>query len=240
MGSPTMLHIGTAGWSVPKDVADQFPPGDSLLERYAQRFSAVEINASFYKLPQLKTLERWASVTPADFRFAMKTPKAITHGARLSDADALMSEFLDLAVRLGPKLGPILVQLPPSLAYEAQIAEPFFEKVRTRFPGELVVEPRHPTWLTPEADASLAGLRIARVAADPARFPGAEAPGGWRGLSYWRLHGSPRVYYSDYDDLALAAWREAILLTGEPAWCVFDNTASGAATRNALALADLS
>jgi uncharacterized protein YecE (DUF72 family) len=239
MGSGTDLRIGTAGWSIPRDVAAQFPAGDSLLERYAQRFSAVEINASFYRLPQPGTLERWASVTPPDFRFAMKTPKTVTHGARLSDAGAPMSEFLDRAALLGEKLGPILVQLPPSLAFDAQVAERFFGEVRARFQGDVVVEPRHPTWGTPEADAGLAALHIARVAADPARFPGAEVPGGWRGLSYWRLHGSPRVYYSDYDDRALAGWREAIGRTDAPAWCVFDNTASGAATRNALALAEL-
>ncbi len=185
MGSATDLRIGTAGWSVPRDVAHQFPPGDGLLARYAQRFSAVEINASFYRLPQPKTLERWASTTPPDFRFALKAPKTVTHGARLAGAGALMSEFLGLAARLGEKLGPILVQLPPSLAFDTQVAGCFFGEVRAEFQGEVVVEPRHQTWLAPEADESLAAMRVARVAADPARFPGADTPGGWRGLSYW-------------------------------------------------------
>jgi uncharacterized protein YecE (DUF72 family) len=111
--------------------------------------------------------------------------------------------------------------------------------LRASTPVPAVCEPRHATWFTPEVDAMLDAWRIARVAADPARVPEAAEPGGWRGLAYHRLHGSPRTYYSSYTDeyldtLALRIRRDAD--EGRDAWCIFDNTAAGSAAQNALDL----
>jgi uncharacterized protein YecE (DUF72 family) len=132
------------------------------------------------------------------------------------------------------------VQLPPSFAYDAAMARGFFEALRARHDGAVVFEPRHPTWFTDEVERLLVDLRIARVAADPARVPAAAEPGGWPGIVYYRLHGSPRVYYDKYDDEyldALAArLRAHIASSDEPVWCIFDNTAFGAATTNAIHL----
>ncbi len=91
--SELSLRIGTAGWSVPALYAEEMPRGGSHLERYARRLNAVEINSSFYRPHQRKTYERWAQSTPADFRFSVKVPKAITHEARLADCDPLLIVF---------------------------------------------------------------------------------------------------------------------------------------------------
>jgi len=111
----------------------------------------------------------------------------------------------------------------------------FFRALRQRVTCDIACEPRHASWFAPEADAMLAALRVSRVAADPPRAPGDGSPGGWRGFAYYRMHGSPKIYYSSYDDDRLA--QLARQLAGvQPSWCIFDNTAAYAALRNALAL----
>jgi len=226
-------RIGTAGWSIPKQHAAAFPASDSHLERYAQRFNAVEINSSFYRPHRRATYERWAATVPENFAFAVKAPRAITHEARLIDAERVLDRFLDEAGGLGSKLGPLLFQLPPSFAFDLRGTRAFLKLLRARHAGRAVWEPRHATWFTPRAEDLLAEYRVARVAADPAVVPAAAEPGGWRGLRYFRLHGAPRIYYSDYaaDDIARYAQRMSA-----KSWCIFDNTALGAATGNALAL----
>lgn len=174
---------------------------------------------------------------PENLLFAVKVPKAITHELRLKDADDQLDCFLSEVSGLGPKLGPLLVQLPPSLRFEDGVADSFLTELRARVQGSIVCEPRHASWFTPEVEALLAELRIARVAADPAPIPGADEPGGWRRLSYYRLHGSPRIYYSAYTTEYLAATAEVLArdaAAGVETWCIFDNTAAFAATRNAL------
>jgi uncharacterized protein YecE (DUF72 family) len=237
--TPSLLRIGTAGWSIPSRYAAEVPYGGSHLERYARRFNAVEINSSFYRPHQRKTYERWAQSTPSSFRFSVKAPKAITHERQLADCGALLDRFAAEVAGLGDKLGVLLVQLPPKLALEKRVAGRFFRALRQRFDAPVACEPRHASWFTPEINDWLAERRIARVAADPAPVKGAGKPGGWHGLAYYRWHGSPRIYYSDYDDAALDSLKTRL---GEerrrdvPAWCVLDNTASGAALGNALAL----
>jgi len=236
------LFIGTAGWSVPTVHADRFPDTGSHLERYGRRLNAVEINSSFYRPHRRATYERWARSVPADFRFAVKVPKAITHERRLKDCDDLLDRFADETAGLGAKLGVLLVQLPPSLAFDKTVTARFFDALRRRSAAVLACEPRHASWFTPEGAALLARLRVARVAADPAPAPGAGHPGGWGGLVYYRLHGSPDMYYSSYDSDALAALIQTLAAHragGATAWCIFDNTARYAATENALILANL-
>lgn len=230
------LRIGTAAWALPRDVRECFPSGVSNLERYAQRFNATEINSSFYRPHRRTTYERWAASVPRDFRFAVKLPKAITHEARLTDCQALLARFADEIAGLGGKRGPVLVQLPPSFAFDASLAEAFFTQLDAIVGGPIAFEPRHPSWFDARVDALLVAHRIARAAADPAPVPAAAVPGGWRGLAYFRLHGSPRIYWSAYDDAALAAWRRAAFAADTGSWIILDNTASGAATRDAMKL----
>jgi uncharacterized protein YecE (DUF72 family) len=231
------VRIGTAAWSIPKEHAAPFPTAGSHLERYAAVLNAVEINSSFYRPHRTATYERWAASVPEDFRFAVKVPKAITHERRLKDVDDVLDRFLSEVGGLGSKLGPLLVQLPPSLNFQAGVADRFLGELRNRIQGSIVCEPRHASWFTPEVEELLAKLRISRVAADPAPVPGADEPGGWRGLSYYRLHGSPRIYYSAYSAEYLAAIAEVLArdaAAGIETWCIFDNTAAFAATGDAL------
>jgi uncharacterized protein YecE (DUF72 family) len=230
--------IGTAGWSIPAQHAAAFPSAGSHLERYSRRFLAVEINSSFYRPHRPSTYQRWAASVPAEFRFAVKIPKEITHTRRLADVAEPLIRFLGEAGALGEKLGPILVQLPPSLAFKADLAG-FFQDLRAHFEGAIVCEPRHRSWFTDEVDHLLAELRITRVAADPAVVPRAADPGGWLGLRYYRLHGSPRMYYSAYSPDALNTLAQRLANDDGVAWCIFDNTAEGAATQDAMILSDI-
>lgn len=231
--------IGCAGWSLPRSEQEHFPETGSHLERYAARFGAVEINSSFHRPHRPATYARWSASVPDSFRFSVKVPKTITHNLRLRQAGELLEGFLAEASGLGDKLGCLLVQLPPSLDFEAAVAGEFFADLRARCSLPVACEPRHPSWFTPEVDGLLEEIRVARVAADPARVPEAAVPGGWRGTHYYRLHGSPRIYYSAYseeylDDLARRIREDEA--AGREVWCIFDNTTLGAATGNALAL----
>jgi uncharacterized protein YecE (DUF72 family) len=233
------LRIGTAGWSFPRAL-DGFPAEGTGLERYAARFNAVEINSSFYRPHQRKTYERWAATTPADFRFAVKVPKTITHERRLFEIDDLLARFLDETDGLDGKRGPLLIQLPPSLRFETERVEAFLKTWRERTDAPTVLEPRHPTWFESAPNRLLADFRIARVAADPAIVPAAAEPGGWPALTYRRLHGSPVIYESAYDDKLLDELAKQLADEARTAevWCVFDNTKFGAATSDALTVVD--
>jgi uncharacterized protein YecE (DUF72 family) len=239
------VRIGCAGWSLPRAEQGGFPEEGSHLARYAARLDAVEINSSFHRPHRPATYARWGASVPPSFRFSVKFPKAITHGLRLVDAGEPMEAFLREVDGLGDRLGCLLVQLPPSLAFEPAVVDRFFADLRSRSSRPVACEPRHPSWFAPEVDALLNEHRVARVAADPARVPEAAEPGGWRGLTYYRLHGSPRIYYSAYPEeylgaLAARIQAEATAGRGERAvWCIFDNTTLGAATRNALDLQSL-
>lgn len=231
--------IGTAGWSIPGKDAARFGSGASALERYATRFDGAEINSSFHRPHRRATWERWAESVPARFRFAAKLPKTISHERKLVACEELVARFLDEVGGLGDKLAILLLQLPPKLAFDAEVAAPFLARLSAEAPARLVCEPRHPSWFEAGPDALLARLEIARVAADPAKVPAAASPGGWRGLGYWRLHGSPLIYRSSYDDARLDAYAAAVLeesRNGRPTWCMFDNTAASAATSDALGL----
>lgn len=230
-------RIGTAGWALPRQSRHHFPAEGPNLERYAARLSGAEINSSFYRPHRPSTWARWAEAVPDGFRFAVKAPRELTHIRRLADPAAPLAAFLEEVAGLGPKLGPILVQLPPSLAFDEAAARGFFEHWRGVHPGLVACEPRHPTWFEPQADALLHALRIARVAADPAVVAQAAHPGGWPGLRYWRLHGSPRMYSSSYEPARLDALAAEMAAGRGEAWCIFDNTMHGAAIENALALA---
>jgi uncharacterized protein YecE (DUF72 family) len=233
------IRIGIAGWTLPSPHAALFPGEGTHLARYARRFPAVEINSSFYRAHRPATYARWAASVPADFRFALKLPREITHRRKLVATDEPLAQFLTETDALGEKRGPLLIQLPPSLVYAEAVALRFLEHLRARFDGALVCEPRHLSWFTDAVDAMLVRLRIARVAADPAIVPRAATPGGWPSLVYYRLHGAPKMYYSPYVpeqlDVLAATLRASLKSAGE-AWCIFDNTARYAATTDALSL----
>lgn len=239
---PAPPRIGCAGWSLPRATWPHFPAEGSHLARYAARFDTAEIDTSFYRPHRCQTYARWADATPEGFRFAVKLPKRITHELRLAGALPAFDEFLAQVAGLGGKLGCLVVQLPPSLAFDAAVARAFLAGLRRRHAGPVALEPRHRSWFAPAAGALLARFEVARVLADPVLFDEAAAPGGWPGLVYLRLHGSPRRYWSAYDHALLGRLAERLRRAreeGAHCWCIFDNTAGGEAVGNALALARL-
>jgi uncharacterized protein YecE (DUF72 family) len=181
------------------------------------------------------TYAKWRDSTPPGFRFAVKMPRTITHELKLRDAREPLVAFLAETDGLGRKRRPILVQLPPSLSFDATIVTPFLDLVRTVYDGDVVCEPRHATWFSPSVASLLDRYRISRVAADPPPVPDGMVPAGWARVAYFRLHGSPRKYWSSYEGHYLATLAMSVRSNpdAEEVWCVFDNTASGAAIENA-------
>ncbi len=233
-----LIRIGTAGWQLPKASTADFPATGTHLQRYAARFGTVEVNSTFYRLPMLSTAARWAASVPPHFRFALKMPKAITHEAKLRHTAKPLAAFLELRSVFGQQAGPVLVQLPPKLEFSA-MAEDFLHELHEHDQPLVAVEPRHPSWFTPEVDPLLHRLGMARVAADPPRAEADGRPGGNKRLVYFRLHGRPRIYWSPYtaEDLThLAAQVQALPMATQAIYVIFDNTAQGLATGNALEL----
>lgn len=232
------VRIGCAGWSIPRDAAGHFTSEGSHLIRYARVLNCCEINSSFYRPHKKQTWERWADSVPDGFRFSVKAPRAITHDAGLDCTRQALLAFLQQIVLLRNKLGPMLFQLPPSLEFDYARAKRFLSLLRESYSGDVVWEPRHATWVDDNVDSLLREFKIARVAADPACVPAAALPGGLADLVYFRLHGSPRRYYSAYtaEFLSALAGQLATLASTAQVWCIFDNTASGSAIQNAMEL----
>jgi uncharacterized protein YecE (DUF72 family) len=235
---PEVIHIGCAGWNIPRQSIAHFEREGTHLERYSRTFNCCEINSSFYRPHRYSTWERWSASVPKEFRFSVKVPRTITHDAELNCRAEELSVFLKEVSFLGQKLGPLLLQLPPCCAFNYIVAKRFFALLRERHPGDVVLEARHGSWFDTEADDLLKKFTIAGVAADPACVPLAREPNGHREVSYFRLHGSPRRYYSPYpnDFLKAIARRIVDLAKAARVWCIFDNTAAGFAVPNALEL----
>ena len=229
------IYIGTAGWSIPRASAHRYHTEGTHLQRYARVFPCAEINSSFHRSHSASTYGKWAASTPCAFRFAVKVPRLITHELKLRRARAPFEQFLAESSGLGDQRGPLLVQLPPSFAFEARIAARFFDVVRTHYDGPVVCEPRHPSWFAARPHAVLQRYAVARVVADPPITDGAHAPGGWDGYRLLSLARCPaHVLVAVRRELPLAA-RDACTAVSESVdvWCVFDNTATGAALENA-------
>jgi uncharacterized protein YecE (DUF72 family) len=229
------FHVGTAGWGVSHHGA-AFPGTGTHLERYARVLNAAEINSSFYRPHRPETYARWARSVPADFRFAVKAPKAVSHAPALRGDAATLSRFATEIAALGPKLGVVLVQLPPAQEFKLGAARRLLGQLRAKITVPIALEPRHPSWGSPAAAALLRGFSVTRVAADPPRWTHADAADGDDAMAYFRMHGSPHIYHSDYSRERLAVLQrhlERAAVRGA-VWCIFDNTASGCALGNAL------
>jgi uncharacterized protein YecE (DUF72 family) len=231
----TKVRIGTAGWALPKALRDSQLAGKPVLEQYALRFDAVEINSSFYRPHRRSTYERWRASVPESFRFSVKLPRVITHELALLRCQSEMVAFLESVRGLEHKLAVILVQLPPSRTFDEPVARAFFEVLRQETAAQLVCEARNPSWFASAATAMFADYRIMRVAADPVPV-GCEFTTPPRAqFAYFRLHGAPRMYYSPYSVDRLQDVAAASAAAAET-WCIFDNTAAGAAWSDASAL----
>ncbi|HSH01744.1 MAG TPA: DUF72 domain-containing protein [Anaerolineae bacterium] len=170
----TNWHIGTIGFGYKPWANTFYPPGlapRQYLGYYSQRFTTVEIDTTFYGIPRPEQLARWSAVTPHNFTFTLKTPRSITHDHRLDDAaQAEMAQFTTVCQRLGPKLGPILIQLPPDFT---QVEAPTLARFLRTLPDDInfALEFRHPSWQLPATRRLLERFNIAWVAADYIHMP---------------------------------------------------------------------
>lgn len=227
--------VGCAGWSISRETTACFSDEGSQLLRYSSVLGAVEINSSFYRPHRPSTYARWAASLPDSFRFSVKLPRLISHQLRLSGIEQALAQFVSEAGALGEKLGCVLVQLPPSGAYVASVADQYFALMRQNFSCMLACEARHPSWFGSEATAMLQAHAITRVQADPPQGQSEDFVPTTQG-TYMRLHGSPKVYYSFYSEEFLTDLGTRLPREKHLAWVIFDNTASGAAMQNALSL----
>jgi uncharacterized protein YecE (DUF72 family) len=203
------LHVGTSGWQY-RDWRGPFYPArltqGRWLEHYAAGFATVEVNNTFYRLPERSTFEEWAARTPADFRFAMKASRYLTHIRRLREPAEPVARMLDHADGLGRKLGPVLLQLPPNLrADPARLAETL-----ARFPRRVQVafEPRHESWFTDELYRVLEEHNAALCLTDRARKRGpVVCTADWYFLRFHEGLARPRPCYGDR---TLAGWTERL------------------------------
>ena len=235
MTERTRIRVGLAGWSNPPAKRLARGPDQTHLSYYSQHFSCVEINSSFYRPHQSATYARWRDETPAQFRFSVKMPRSVTHESHLKRCATEVARFFEDIEALRPKLAAVLVQLPPSLEFNRRTVRTFFNSVPRLRGTKVVCEPRHPSWFTGAADGALRDAGVSRVAADPARCPGAEVPGGLRRFAYFRWHGAPRLYYSKYSEARLSEFAAMVRKAkAAETWCVFDNTARHAAWDDAL------
>lgn len=226
------IRVGTAGWNIPSHMRGDFPKGMSHLEQYSQVFNAVEFNSSFHRSHKKATYERWALATPTDFQFAVKMIQEITHIKGLVDVESDLEKFLGEVLGLQTKLGPLLIQLPPRLIFDEKVANSFFSLLRRMFNGQVALEPCHTSWA--EAVTLLKAYNITLVHADPVKVP--RRTNSKQLFSYYRLHGSPKVYSSSYDANFLDQLAKKLK---DSSWVIFDNTRMGAATQNALDLKNL-
>lgn len=238
-------YVGVAGWSIPNDYKQRGPSEDSHLERYGAALSCVEINSSFYREHKFETYARWAASVPDNFRFSAKLSKYFTHDQRLKVFGTALRDKLAGMAGLGDKLRIILVQLPPSLEFDAGSAEKFISKL-SEYSSRLKIawEPRHISWADKNAVRLMADYGVSKVLADPERCPttASQRKTLETKLRYYRLHGSPVIYRSSYspDVLARIAGKIRIpLFPAEETWLIFDNTTLGHGFANALDLQDM-
>jgi uncharacterized protein YecE (DUF72 family) len=235
------LLVGTSGWQYRDWRGVLYPDGlpqRGWLERYAEEFATVEVNNAFYRLPERTVFERWRDQTPDGFVVAVKVSRYLTHVKRLQDPQEPVARLVDRAAGLGPRLGPYLLQLPPTLRASADRLDACLRA----FPRDarVAVEPRHESWWTDEVRAVLERHNAALCWADRSgrpvtpRWPTA----GW---GYVRLHEGTASPSSSYGRTALASWLDRIddqwrSARGTDVFVFFNNDRGGAAVRNACTL----
>jgi uncharacterized protein YecE (DUF72 family) len=161
------ILVGTSGYNYPEWKGTFYPetmPAARMLPYYAEHFSTVEINYTFYRMPSEKIVAGWSAATPADFRLTLKAPRRITHDARLRNCADAVHQFLEVASTLGPKLGELLFQLPPNLKLDLVLFDAFLETLPSGAPAAF--EFRHPSWFNAEVVARLRARNLALCIAD--------------------------------------------------------------------------
>jgi uncharacterized protein YecE (DUF72 family) len=233
------IHIGTSGWTYPHWRGPFYPedlPDDQRLRFYAEHLTSVEINNSFYHLPEKSTLVRWRDSTPADFVFTAKASRYITHMKKLKDPQASVHRFMERIADLGDKLGPILFQLPPRWRLNIERLARFLEALDSD--QRYAFEFRDPSWFDDRVYALLEHHRCAFCIYELAGMPSPKELTA--DFVYVRLHGPGEAYQGSYDTRTLAGWAGAFSSwrsVGREVYCYFDNDEAGYAAGNALQLA---
>lgn len=236
--NPAPVHIGTSGWHY-RHWRGVFYPEDlrpaEYLGYYCQRFSSVEINNSFYRLPEITTLADWRDSTPAGFLFSLKASRYLTHMKKLKEPAEGLAVFLERAAVLSEKLAVVLFQLPPRWRCNPERLRGFLELLPKKY--RYAFEFRDPSWFNPEVYRILADRNAALCLYD---LEGFEAP---REITadfiYARLHGPGSAYQGSYDHRRLSAWAgdfSAWRNRGLEVFCYFDNDEAGYAAKNGLEL----
>jgi uncharacterized protein YecE (DUF72 family) len=242
----TQVRVGISGWTYKGWRGDFYPKGlrqRDELAYAAERLTSIEINGSFYALQKPESYRRWRDETPDGFVFAVKGSRFISHMKRLADAEEPLKRFFDSGVfELGPKLGPVLWQLPENFQYDEERLATFFDQLPRRTPDGATVrhalEFRSKTFEQPATYELLRAHRIACVLADTAgRWPKVEEDTA--DFRYVRLHGDAELYTSGYDDRSLRRWAERIRGWGQDTYVYFDNDAKGFAPHDARRLIEL-
>lgn len=241
MSKTGKIRIGTSGWSYghwkgpfyAADIAD-----DLMLEAYSERLDSVEINRSFYSLPDESTLESWRDATPRDFLFAVKASRYITHMKKLNDPEESTRRLFGRLRALGPKLGPVLFQLPPDWRCDTGRLDAFLAELDPEL--RYTVEFRDRSWLNEEVYEILASHDAALCIYE---LDGFVSPKELTAdFVYVRLHGPGGPYRGDYSRADLAGWSGAFSAwarQGCDVYCFFDNDEKGYAPNNAAALKEM-
>ncbi|MEV5432180.1 DUF72 domain-containing protein [Streptomyces sp. NPDC052701] len=236
------LFVGTSGWQY-KDWRDVlYPSGLPVrlwLEEYAAHFATVEINNAFYRLPARETFEAWRERVPADFVVAVKASRFLTHVKRLRDPREPVDRLMSRAAGLGDRLGPVLLQLPPTLRADPAL----LDDCLACFPpsARVAVEPRHDSWWTPRVRAVLVSRKAALCWADVLARPTAPL---WRTTDwgYVRFHQGRAQPWPRYGRRSLGTWVRRIAAAwsgGEDVYAYFNNDPNAAAVQDAAAFARL-
>jgi uncharacterized protein YecE (DUF72 family) len=233
-------HVGTSGWQYPYWREAFYPAGvaqSRWLEYYATRFSTVEVNNTFYRLPPIETFTSWAARTPDEFVFALKANRYLTHMKRLRDPQEPITRILERAQPLGAKLGPILLQLPPNLKIDLAL----MDAALSCFPPtvKVAVEPRNVTWFVDEYPEVLSRHNAAScIAVSPDRETPVLRTADW---GYARFHEGQHKPFTTYAKRTLSVWADRLsdLFADASVYVFFDNDTNACAPRNAKTLAAL-
>ncbi len=235
------LFVGTSGWQYRDWREALYPPGLPVrlwLERYAAGFATVEINNAFYRLPTRETFEAWRERVPPDFVVAVKASRYLTHIKRLRDPAEPVDRLMTHAAGLGDRLGPVLLQLPPTLRADAAL----LDTCLACFPPgtRVAVEPRHASWWTPEIREVLVSRAAALCWADVRARPATPL---WRTTDwgYLRFHQGRATPWPHYGRRSLSTWVHRIQETwpDESVYTYFNNDPNAAAVRDAVQFARL-
>lgn len=239
------IHIGTSGWSY-KHWKDIFYPAGlkttEWLSFYSRHFKIAEINTSFYHLPKHQSVLNWMEKVPADFRFCAKLSRFITHMKKLLDPEEPLGRFFDVFDPMQSRMGPVLVQLPPSLKFNYDRAEHLYELFKKTYRKyEFVMEVRHDSWLENDSLNLMAKYNTGLVISQSGGFfPYSEMITATN--IYIRFHGPAELYASAYSEEQLQLWADKIQLwasEGHVIWAFFNNDIHGHAFWDAARLLQL-